>query len=138
MLSNIILITEPVDLGYPEALPQQMITLTQGHPALLQLLCSKMVDIANKKVRKIMSQADLNEAVQDVINDSSIAPMYVFWNQFCAEPACKTTVREIIAKQPPSGKKQLNRLREHGFIMQNPQGICVYPYLNNGCVLLNG
>jgi hypothetical protein len=60
--------------------------------------------------------------VQKVVDDSATAPMAVFWQQFCAHAACKATVRQIVQQQAPSDKKQLNRLREHGFVVQNPAG----------------
>lgn len=116
------LITEPVSLIYPPDLPEQMVALTDGHPALLQLMCSEMVNIANRTPRKNMTQADLDAVVQKVVDDSSTAPMAVFWQQFCADAACKVTVREIVQQQPISDKKQLHRLREHGFIVQNAAG----------------
>jgi hypothetical protein len=116
------LITEPVNLIYPPDLPEQMVALTDGHPALLQLMCSEMVNIANRTPRKNMTQADLDAVVQKMVDDSSTAPMAVFWQQFCADAACKATVREIVQQQPISDKKQLNRLREHGFIVQNAAG----------------
>jgi len=116
------LITEPVNLIYPPDLPAQMVALTDGHPALLQLMCSEMVNIANRTPRKNMTQADLDAVVQKVVDDSATAPMAVFWQQFCAHAACKATVREIVQQQAPSDKKQLNRLREHRFIVQNPAG----------------
>jgi hypothetical protein len=70
-----------------------------------------------------MTQADLDQVLAELINNSSIAPMAVFWQQFCADAACKTTVREIINAQPPTDKKQLHRLREHGFIVQEANGL---------------
>jgi hypothetical protein len=117
------LITEPVSLIYPPELPEQMVALTQGHPALLQWLCSEMVNIANRTPKKNMTQADLDQVLAELINNSSIAPMAVFWQQFCADAACKATVREIITAQPPTDKKQLHRLREHGFIVQDANGL---------------
>jgi len=117
------LITEPVSLIYPPELPEQMVALTQGHPALLQWLCSEMVNIANRTPEKNMTQADLDQVLAELINNSSIAPMAVFWQQFCADAACKATVREIITAQPPTDKKQLHRLREHGFIVQDANGL---------------
>ncbi|MDD2816476.1 MAG: hypothetical protein PHP00_12220 [Thiotrichaceae bacterium] len=117
------LITEPVNLVYPDELIEQMVNLTQGHPALLQLLCSEMVNQANKNLRRNMNQADLDSVIQKVLEDSSVAPMAVFWQQFCENPACKATVREIIHSQSISDKKQLHRLREHGFIVQDSAGI---------------
>jgi hypothetical protein len=112
------LISEPVDLEYPAELPEQMFDLTQGHPALLQLLCFEMVNIANQTPKKDMTQADLDKVINQVIEDSSTAPMRVFWQQFCRSSACKQTVREIIYKKEISDKKSLHRLREHGFIVQ--------------------
>jgi uncharacterized protein len=104
------LITEPVSLIYPLELPEQMFVLTQGHPALLQLLCSEIVNIANRTPKKNMTQADLDNAVQQVINDSSTAPMAVFWQQFCSDSACKKTMRVIILKTAveyiPANKNQ--------------------------------
>ena len=117
------LITEPDGLIYPPELPEQMVALTQGHPALLQWLCSEMVNIANRTPKKNMTQADLDQVLAELINNSSIAPMAVFWQQFCADSACKATVREIINAQPPTDKKQLHRLREHGFIVQDANGL---------------
>jgi hypothetical protein len=117
------LITEPVSLIYPTELPEQMVALTQGHPALLQWLCSEMVNIANRTPKKNMTQADLDQVLAELIDNSSIAPMAVFWQQFCADSACKATVREIINAQPPTDKKQLHRLREHGFIVQDTNGL---------------
>jgi hypothetical protein len=117
------LITDPVSLIYPPELPEQMVVLTKGHPALLQLLCSEMVNIANRTPKKNMSQADLDYVVQQIINDSSTAPMALFWQQFSSDSACKKTVREIIHAQPPDDKKQLHRLREHGFIIQDDRGL---------------
>jgi hypothetical protein len=70
-----------------------------------------------------MTQADLDAVVQKVVDDSSTAPMAVFWQQFCADAACKATVREIVQQQPISDKKQLRRLREHGFVVKNPAGL---------------
>jgi len=117
------LIIEPVSLIYPPALPEKMVALTQGHPALLQWLCSEMVNIANRTPKKNMTQADLDQVIAELIDNSSIAPMAVFWQQFCADAACKATVREIINAQPTTDKKQLHRLREHGFIVQDINGL---------------
>jgi hypothetical protein len=116
------LITKPVKLVYPPEIPEQMFQLTQGHPALLQLLCEKMVNIANRDMKKNMNQADLDEVVSEVINDRETAPMSVFWGQFCKDAACKTTVKQIMQGETPSDKMQFYRLEEHQFIIeQNEQ-----------------
>ncbi|MCX7099846.1 MAG: hypothetical protein NTV43_18280 [Methylococcales bacterium] len=83
------LITEPVKLSYPPAVCDRMFDLTQGHPALLQLLCSKMVDIANRENRKTMQAADLDAVVQAIRTERETLAILVFWRDFCADPACK-------------------------------------------------
>jgi hypothetical protein len=113
------LITEPVSLIYPPELPAQLFELTQGHTALLQWLCSELVNIANRTPKKTMNQADLDAVIEKAINDSQLAPVERFWR----DAACKATVREIINQQAPSDKKQLHRLREHGFIVPIDNGL---------------
>ncbi|MEI2769750.1 MAG: hypothetical protein V9G98_03095 [Candidatus Competibacter sp.] len=80
------LITEPVKLRYPPAVRERLFDLTQGHPALLQLLCKTLVDIANRNQKADMSMADLDLALQEAIGRETY-PMLVFWKQFCATPA---------------------------------------------------
>lgn len=112
------LITEPVKLNYPPAVCEQMFDLTQGHPALLQLLCSKMVDIANTENKKDMSQADLDAVVQEVSNEREISAILIFWKDFCSEPACKPTVKQILNGEIIEPNQHLYRLEEHGFIVE--------------------
>ena len=112
------LIIDPVKLIYPAEVVEQMYQLTQGHPALLQLLCSKMVTIANSDGRKNMCKADLDKIVFDTTHERETLAIYIFWKQFCKEDACKQTVLEILNQQAISHKKQLYRLQEHGFIIE--------------------
>ncbi|MFI3119592.1 MAG: hypothetical protein QX203_06405 [Methylococcaceae bacterium] len=112
------LITEPVKLYYPPTVCEQMFDLTQGHPALLQLLCSKMVDIANTENKKDMSQADLDTVIQDVSNERETSAILIFWKDFCADPACKQTVKQILNGETIAPNQHLYHLEEHGFIVE--------------------
>ena len=116
---SIKLITEPVNLNYPQALSETMYQLTQGHPALLQLLCEKMVDIANKEGKRAMVEADLESVVHSVVNDRDTAPMSIFWTQFCQDPASRHTVKQILNGETPSASPPLFRLEEHQFIVKH-------------------
>jgi len=111
------LITEPVQLIYPPDIPEQMFELTQGHPALLQKLCKELVDIANKDLRKQMMAQDLEAAINITLDRENLA-IGVFWTEFCEDPLCKTTVKQILAGQTPTDQYQWLRLEEHGYIIQ--------------------
>lgn len=112
------LITEPVKLSYPPAVCERMFDLTQGHPALLQLLCSKMVDIANSQHRTAMHAADLDAVVQAVSSERETLAILIFWRDFCAAPACKHTVKQLLNGEPVAPNPHLYRLEEHGFIVE--------------------
>jgi hypothetical protein len=111
------LITEPVQLIYPPDIPEQMFELTQGHPALLQKLCKELVDIANKDLRRQMTAQDLEVAINTTLDRENLA-IGVFWTEFCEDPLCKATVKQILAGQTPTDQYQLLRLEEHGYIIQ--------------------
>ncbi|MCX7099381.1 MAG: hypothetical protein NTV43_15910 [Methylococcales bacterium] len=112
------LITEPVNLSYPPAVCERMFDLTQGHPALLQLLCSKMVDIANSENRKAMQAADLDAVVRAVSTERETLAILIFWRDFCADPACKQTVKQLLNGERVAPNPHLYRLEEHGFIVE--------------------
>jgi len=110
------LITEPVDLRYPPEVPARLFELTQGHPALLQLICRELVDIANRDLKKQMGLVDLDEALCKVMNQETLA-IEVFWSEFCAAPETRQTVWQILRNEPPDHKPSLARLKEHGYIV---------------------
>ncbi|RKZ71024.1 MAG: hypothetical protein DRQ57_19185 [Gammaproteobacteria bacterium] len=56
-----------VDLNYPPAVIKRMWAVTQGHPALLQMLCRYMVNLANTETRKDMTLADLEQVITQKI-----------------------------------------------------------------------
>lgn len=112
------LITDPVKLSYPAEMLEKMYQLTQGHPAILQMLCKNLVDIANTGLRKEMNLNDLEQAIEFVLDAENLA-ILVFWRQFCADPACKQTVWNIIRQQPPSDIKYLKKLEKYRYIIKN-------------------
>jgi hypothetical protein len=112
------LITEPVpSLRYPPQVPERLFELTQGHPALLQRLCKELVDIANRDDRRVMTEADLDEALTRGI-DRETAAMERFWNEFCVTPGCRACVEDILAGRAPADRPALMRLDQHGYIVQ--------------------
>jgi hypothetical protein len=126
------LITKPVpdfNLVYPPEVALRIYDLTQGHPALVQLICSEMVDIANRDGKRDMTFSDLQETLKKTITRQTLA-INIFWSQFCNE-ADKTTVREILDGKKPSDKSSIARLFEHGFIVKDNGGSPDGSYIGN-------
>lgn len=115
------LITEPVDLKYSDALLNKMFEVTQGHPALLQGLCSHMVDLANQHERREMNQKDLGLATDKMIDLSTLA-ITIFWQEFCVTHQCQEVVRCIVAGEKVEKNKSLYILEEHGYIVAEKNG----------------
>ncbi|MFK5970760.1 MAG: hypothetical protein QM487_11665 [Candidatus Marithrix sp.] len=111
------LITEPVPLEYPAELTEQMYQLTQGHPALTQLLCQNLVNLANIQGEKQINANDLHQAISKMLEER-IAVIEVFWGEFCKSKQCKQTVIQILRNQLITDQKSLNRLAKHGYIIQ--------------------
>lgn len=111
------LITEPVKLNYSDSMVNDMIDLTQGHPHLLQALCSKLVDYANRDKRRQMYPDDLNNAVTELL-DFSAPVQTAFWNQFCRTSACQHTVLQLLSGEPANDCEQFRRLKLHGYIVE--------------------
>lgn len=66
------LITGPVRLRYAPEVIDRLYELTQGHPALLQLVCRKLVDIANREGRSDLSLPDLDQALAEAIERETL------------------------------------------------------------------
>ena len=111
------LITEPVDLNYPNAVIERMLEVTQGHPALLQMLCRYMVTIANTESRKNMTLEDLEQVITNKIVQPHIYALETFWTEFCENYQCHTTVEEILNQQPITNKRNLFKLKNYGYII---------------------
>lgn len=110
------LITGPVRLRYAPEVIDRLFDLTQGHPALLQLLCRKLVDIANREGRGDLSLPDLDRALAEAI-ERETSVFAVFWNQFCRQRNCRETVERILSGEPPADTRALLQLQEHGYVV---------------------
>ena len=105
-------------LSYPQEVKERIYHLTVGHPTLVQKICYEMVTIANTGHRKTMTMADLDNILEKTIYRPQNGVTEVFWGQFCREETVKTTVRQVINGQQPTGKKALFKLTEHGFVIK--------------------
>ncbi|RKZ78726.1 MAG: hypothetical protein DRR16_27110 [Candidatus Parabeggiatoa sp. nov. 3] len=113
------LITEPVDLHYPSAVIEHMWTVTQGHPALLQMLCRYLVNIANTEGRKDMTLADLEHVITQKIVQRGTNALNTFWTEFCSQQQCQSTIEEILDNQPLTDKKSRLKLEDYGYIISD-------------------
>ncbi|MCP4405845.1 MAG: hypothetical protein GY801_52175 [bacterium] len=123
------LIQQPVpefNLVYPDEVAQRIFDMTQGHPALVQQTCSELVNLANRSNRTHMTHDDLETVLHKVDNfilSRENPTISVFWSQFCSPTspetaAHRTTLRQILAGEPPTDKASLFRLEQHGYIVQ--------------------
>ena len=116
------LITKPVNLRYPEAVLEEMWRLTQGHPALLQMICRFMVDIANREERKDMTLEDLNWVVNEKVVQRDTNALNTFWTEFCRNFGCQDTIEQILAQQPITDSANLMKLKEYGYLISDNHG----------------
>ena len=116
--NTIRLITAPVpEIDYPVDLTEKMVELTQGHPALTQLLCQNIVNLANIQGKKQINEDDLQQAISEMLKEG-IFVIDNFWGEFCKASECKQTVIQIIRQQPVTCIESLNRLERHGYIIK--------------------
>ena len=89
----------------------------------MQLLCRRLVDIANRDGRQRLGPAELEEAL-GVIDRETFA-IRVFWDEFCDPqryPGCRATVWQILRGEPPGDRASLERLTGHGYIIPDGAG----------------
>ena len=120
------LITAPYE-GFPKKYPAELVEkifyLTQGHPALLQLIGHEMVSLSNRQDRQELRMEDLDWIIENKILDSDDRqPFDVFWNQFCADSDLKNAVFEIISTMNTQYLAALRKLQIHQFVEQSPDG----------------
>lgn len=119
------LITAPVPgfgLEYRDSLPQTIRHLTQGHPALIQMICRELVTTANHGDRRHVGQSDLDAVLKAHILTEDNGVFSVFWNQFCEALTMKETVRAILRGQAPADKAALQKLLRHEFVVAENGG----------------
>lgn len=116
------LIKEPSDdylLKYEEGLPEFIYEQTNGHPHLLQSVCSELTEYANLNLKKQLTFIDFEIVLKNKIIERETQPFSVFWEQFCAEEAMKETVLDICYNRKPKSRKCIIMLKEHRFIIEN-------------------
>ncbi len=118
------LITNPYpdfNLTYPPEMVDEMIKMTDGHPALLQHICHELVIRANIQSRRNMNCDDLKHVLEESVLDRSNEVMVRFWLDFCRHGAAETmqqTVWEIMKTGKAKNKRDGNRLLDYGFIIR--------------------
>lgn len=119
------LITAPYEnfpIQYLAEVPQHIYYLTQGHPALVQTICYKLVERFNTMTKKSLNMADLNSVLTQEILLEDNPVLANFWSQFCEQESVKETVRAIIQEQAIEDKQALRLLYRHEFIVKDERG----------------
>jgi len=119
------LIINPVDnfnLVYTDEVAEKVYRLTMGHPQLLQILCSNIVDIANRNNQKNISYEMVIEAKEKVF-EVNVIPMTIFWREFCGD-AEREVIEQILAnneitKETKEQKRAVARLIDYEFITKD-------------------
>lgn len=111
------------DLKYPEDVIEKIYELTVGHPTLVQRICYEMVHIANRGNLRWVTMEDLEKVLKEHIYVMENGVTEVFWLQFCLMPEMRTTVRQIIAGQPPTDLRAAFTLAQHGFTVKDVRGL---------------
>lgn len=116
------LITKPVPeflLQYETGLPERMYQMTQGHPHLLQAICSELVDLANRTNKGVVAATDLELVLKEHILDRDVQPFSVFWIEFCEKQDMRKTVMDICKGKTPQHEPSLRRLLEYAYVLEN-------------------
>ena len=116
---SIKLITKPTKdfrLKYAKEVADRLYYYTAGHPALIQLLCNRIVDISNKNMDSTITMEIVENMVKEVALDKELYPALVFWKQLCTDED-KVTIREILTEVEVSDKRSLYKLEDYGFVV---------------------
>ena len=119
---SIELITKPIEsfrLIYPESIVDEIYQMTQGHPQLLQTICSLLVDSANENKTKDITK-EMLDIGKEKIFDTNDRPMSIFYREYCDDRQ-REILEEILAQNPITQetreqRRALMRLIEYGFI----------------------
>ena len=111
-----------VDLIYPAEVIEKMQTLTQGHPALLQMLCNHIVRRANQLHRKNISLEDVDFVVKQHIIQRGTNALTTFWTEFCQVHQCQPAIHELLNNQAISDRKSQLKLEDYGYIIETETG----------------
>ena len=113
--------TPDFGLVYADDLANHIFDLTQGHPALVQQICSEMVNLANTTNHRNMTHDDVTQVLAEKTLFRENLTIQIFWTQFCS-PADRVTVKQILAGTPPTDPVSRYRLELHGYIVKDGEG----------------
>jgi len=116
------LITKPVQLDYPDTVIDYIFKVTQGYPALVQMLCSHLVDTANNNKRKNITQEDVEQIIKQHIIQRGTNALGTFWTEFCEYHQCKPAIHELLDNKTISDKKAQIKLEDYGYIIEEANG----------------
>jgi len=91
----------------------------EGHPQLLQTVCSNIVTIANQTNQKRVT-TEMVEKAKDEVFEVNDMPMTIFWREFCEDEE-REVIEQILANQTiiqesKEQRRALARLVDYGFI----------------------
>lgn len=112
------LITHPIEnfnLKYNKDVANELYNLTQGHPTLVQLICSHIVNNANKIPTSTVTMKMLKDVVENIVSDKGLSPTQLFWKQLC-NAQDKKSIRLILEGKEVMDKKSLYKLEDYGFL----------------------
>lgn len=106
-------------LTYDNEVRKEIFRLTQGYPAMLQILLHKIVENANITKEIHIEDKQLQKALEDTFYQVDNNVIDIFWSQFCKNRNLRPTVLQILNKEKPTNKKALFQLTQHGFVIEN-------------------
>lgn len=106
-------------ITYEDKAKTYIFDITQGHPALVQLICYELVQFANAKNEKKLKLVDVKKIVNENIIIESNSVLNVFWKQFCASEDMKNVVRQVIQGEEVMDKEKLKKLIRHDFVVSD-------------------
>lgn len=103
-------------LVFPDEYISRIFYLTKGHPALIQQICSEIVNLANREQKREISISDLEFVIKNYLIQRENLSIQIFWTQFCSE-IDKECILKILNGDRPTDERSLSRLERHGFII---------------------
>lgn len=108
------------NLDFAEGIVEAIFEMTQGHPALIQKICYGIVNIANQRGKRYVSQEVLDKALQEMIYIPANGVTDVFWTQNCQDALDHELVWIILDGKPipQDYRRRLRRLMNYRFIVE--------------------
>lgn len=105
-------------LTYEDEVRKEIFRLTQGYPAMLQILLHKIVEHANFTKEIHIGNQQLQKALEETFYQIDNNVIDIFWSQFCQKRNLRPTVLQILNGEKPTDKKALFQLTQHEFVIE--------------------